>query len=110
MPKYEMYFKYKYDFDSKGNIVGKSSRNITDASRHEFERFVRISFDSVDDFHDKSAENRNATPNISIDALQTLYQLRKSIESNNYENGQLFSQWINYLDEMQNELLADWLE
>jgi len=56
VPKME-YFLYDYKFNSKGEIVGKKPRNITDSSRKEFDRFIRIAFEAVDDYQEK--ENRN---------------------------------------------------
>ena len=43
LPKYDC-FAYDYEFNESGQIVNKSSRKITDATRKEFDRFVRISF------------------------------------------------------------------
>ena len=50
-------FEYNYRFNALGQIIDQSDRNITDSTRKEFERFVRIAIESVYDYNDK--ENRN---------------------------------------------------
>lgn len=109
-PKYDLYFKYRYEFDENGNITAKTERNVTGSAKLEFERFVRISFESVDDFHEKSDQNRKGAHDISGFLLQSLIQLRNNIELNLFENARLLSEWNTYLDKMQDELLSDWLE
>ena len=55
-PKFD-YFQYEYTFDHLGRIQSKKLRNITDATRKEFDRFIRVAFDAVEDYHSK--DNRN---------------------------------------------------
>jgi Alw26I/Eco31I/Esp3I family type II restriction endonuclease len=55
-PKME-YFTHDYKFNNLGEIISKKPRNITDSTRKEFDRFVRIAFKAVDDYQEK--ENRN---------------------------------------------------
>lgn len=110
LPKYNLYFKYRYIFDEYGNIVSRTKRNLTDSAKHEFERFVRVSFDSVDDFHYKSNQNRKGKFNISDSLLQSLIQLRYNIENRVLTNDQLFYEWNIYVDKMQDELLSYYLQ
>lgn len=67
------YFKYNYEFDENGNIVNQTKRNITKAADGEIKRFIRISFESIDDFDEK--ENRNKKPNLSKDVEELLKEL-----------------------------------
>ena len=67
------YFKYNYEFDESGNIVNQTKRNITKAADGEIERFIRISFESIDDFDEK--ENRNKKPNLTKEVEELLKSL-----------------------------------
>jgi len=51
------YFKNDYQFNHLGQIISVNPRNITDATLKEFDRFVRIALDAVNNYHEK--ENRN---------------------------------------------------
>ena len=50
-------FEHDYKFNNLGEIIDKTPRNITDSTRKEFDRFVRIAFKAVEDYQEK--ENRN---------------------------------------------------
>lgn len=74
-PKY-VDFKFDYTFNELGQIISKTPRHETDASRKEFDRFVRVSFESVNEFHEKENRKTNIcfTPNqmISINMICNL--------------------------------------
>lgn len=53
-------FNYSYTFNENGEIKEKTMRNFTDASRDEFDRLVRVSFEAIADYNNK--ENRNIKP------------------------------------------------
>lgn len=108
-PKYEQYFKYRYEFNPDGSIKNKIIRNITASSKEEFARFKRISFESVDDFHLKTGENRKLNPDISKEGIQYLHELQNEIiKGTPYDL--ICEKWQVYLIAMQNELLSDWIE
>lgn len=46
-------FMYSYKFDSLGNVVTKTVRNITQRGQFEFERFFRIATTAVHEYNDK---------------------------------------------------------
>lgn len=104
-PKYEKYFKYKYTFDENGNILSKVERNVTDSSKDEFDRFMRVSLTSIDDFHKKSLENRRLKANLSTEVLDSLRQLQTNIQSKNFSSEHLIIEWNRYLCSIQKDLL-----
>lgn len=55
-PKFEC-FEHSYGFNEIGEIINQSPRRITDSTRKEVDRFIRIAFQAIEDFHEK--ENRN---------------------------------------------------
>ena len=67
------YYNYDYKFDENGEIIEQTKRNITKSADGEIERFIRISFESIDDFDEK--ENRNKKPNLSKEAEELLETL-----------------------------------
>lgn len=103
-PKYEDYFKYKYEFNPDCSIKNRLIRNITDSSKEEFARFKRISFESVDNFHLKSGDNRTSKPQLSEKAIECLSEIQNDI-FNGLSYDQIMKKWHVYLNVMQNELL-----
>ncbi|EHF1796699.1 hypothetical protein J0S08_002808, partial [Enterococcus faecalis] len=83
----------------------KKIRNITDSSKEEFARFKRISFESVDDFHLKSGDNRKGSPELSNESIQYLLELQNEI-INRTSYDIIMKKWQTYLIAMQNELLS----
>ncbi len=83
-PNYDN-FKYSYDFNEQGDIVSKKARHLTGRTENEFERYVRISFDSVSDYFDK--ENRNLKQDLSNSELRCLESLCSLIAEHDYERG-----------------------
>ena len=76
-PKFN-YFDYDYFFDNLGNIVLKKNRHKTDSSKDELNRYVRIAFESINDFNNK--ENRNIKNNLDEEDLVLLSDICKKIE------------------------------
>src|SRR5699024_345538 len=74
----QKYFNYEYKFDHNGNIIKTVGRNHTDASRKEYGRFVKISFDVVKDFKEKG--NRNIKASLPSDIQKSLILLINSIK------------------------------
>lgn len=79
------FFKYDYKFDENGNIRTKVERNITDSTRKEYQRLVKISFDSIEEYNDK--ENRiisvNTFPQKVVERMEELAESIKKEESFN---------------------------
>lgn len=78
-PNYK-YFAYSYQFNDKGEIIGKDKRHYTDRNQHETDRYKRIAIDSVYDYAEK--ENRNSTQDLNPSELQNLKLICNCIESN----------------------------
>jgi len=82
-PKFD-YFNYNYEFNELGEIVSRTKRNITDSTRKEIMRFIRISFESVDDYHTK--ENRNLKTILDINEYNIIEQIQKHIDKKDFNN------------------------
>lgn len=109
-PKYENFFIYRYTFNHDGTIKEKKKRNITVAAKEEFHRFVRISFESVYYFHEKSNENRNNKPSIFTDEVNMLKTIQNAILTQQYSNDDILNMWMKYIEYMQDELIRNWIE
>ena len=79
-PKYRD-FKFDYEFNDLGQIINKYPRHETDASHKEFDRFVRISFESVKKFHEK--ENRKTNIKFSSKQMVTVNLICEMINDDN---------------------------
>lgn len=72
------YFKYSYEFNSKGEIIKQKPRHYTDRNQHETNRYVRIAIDSVFEYSEK--DNRNNKPDLSVIETRLLSTLCNEIE------------------------------
>lgn len=77
-PNYK-YFAYSYQFNAKGEIIGKDDRHYTDRNQHETDRYKRIALNSVYDYAEK--DNRNSTQDLTSSELQNLKSICNCIES-----------------------------
>lgn len=91
-PKFDC-FNYDYTFDYYGNITSKKIRHKTDASKNEFNRYIRIAFESINDYNKK--ENRNVKNNLDKNDLKTLSDICEKINKN--ENKQTIINQIQHL-------------
>ena len=91
-PKFDC-FNYDYTFDYYGNITSKKVRHKTDASKNEFNRYIRIAFESINDYNKK--ENRNVKNNLDKNDLKTLSDICEKINKN--ENKQTIINQIQHL-------------
>lgn len=108
-PKYNTYFGYRYTFNEDGSIKSKSKRNFTKSSKNEFSRIIKKSFEAVYSYHDKSLDNRNNKPTLTLKEKNKLKSIRNSI----INNDNMYSstkKWEKYVHDMQNELISDWTE
>ena len=92
-PKYEN-FLYNYTFNKNGNILSKERRNFTNATKKEIERFKRISFESIYDFHNK--ENRQTAITFYTKFYEDMRRLSKNIQ-NFYSNNLKYSPCSSFL-------------
>lgn len=102
-PKQE-YFKYDYKFDEFGNIINKTFRNISDATKKEYSRFIRISFESVIDFAEK--ENRNIKSSFNTDITKNIDSLVYEI-NNCAPNKSIVNHFYEIVSDMQDNLLKE---
>lgn len=70
-------FKYSYEFGEDGIVTKVEERNITDSTKKEMGRFIRVAIQSVFDYNDK--ENRNTRVNLSQDELIELKKISEMI-------------------------------
>lgn len=82
-PKFDC-FNYNYSFNARGEIIFKYLRHKTDSSKNEFNRYVRIAFDSVKDYNEK--DNRNLKNSLDSDDLQQLLKICSLINQNKDNN------------------------
>ncbi|ODJ51996.1 hypothetical protein BFR38_03165 [Brochothrix thermosphacta] len=106
--KYNCYFKYRYEFNDNGTIKTQYIRNITESAKQEFNRFVRISFESVADFHLKSGTNRKISSDLSIDEINELKKIQKNILSNIKNKESSKKLWEEYIEKIQIKLIEKW--
>lgn len=71
-------FEYTYKFDDNGFIIDKQPRHITDATKKEWDRLIRIHFESLQDYHSKN--NRNIKFDIGEEGAKILSILEKEIK------------------------------
>ena len=101
LPKYEI-FKYDYEMDSNGDILSKKNRKIQDTTEHEFNRFIRVSFDSIYDFHEK--ENRNSSVEINFEIQDKLKLLLEYIY-NNPKNNSTYKMFLELMEFIQDYII-----
>lgn len=77
-PHFE-YFKYSYEFNSKGEIIAQKPRHYTERNQNETNRYVRIAIDSVFEYSEK--DNRHNKPYLSSSELAALNSLCTNIEN-----------------------------
>lgn len=85
LKKNYVYFQHSYEFDQFGNIIRTEPRHFTDRVANEWNRYVRIAFESVKDYNNK--DNRNQSPDLTRDEMNSLYMICRRINMrNNLEN------------------------
>lgn len=77
-PKFS-FFDYDYSFNANGEIIKKSPRHKTDASKGEIDRYVRIAFESINDYNSK--ENRSLKHSLDKEDLVQLDKICSLINS-----------------------------
>lgn len=77
-PHYD-YFKYSYEFNSKGEITSKKPRHYTERNQNETDRYVRIAIESVFEYGKK--DNRNNKPDLTLSEKIYLKKIHHNIEN-----------------------------
>ena len=95
-------FNYDYSFNANGEIIKKTLRHKTNSSKNEFDRYIRIAFDSVEEYNNK--ENRNLKNNLDNDDLECLNQICTLINKN-YNENKIKNKLIVLIDTIQNKLI-----
>lgn len=103
-PKKE-FFKYDYTFSESGNIIDKTLRNFTDSTAKEYDRFLRVSLDSITDFVEKK-ENRKIKVIIPKNVEVVLKQLQENILLN-FDNPLNKNLHLEIVREIQIKILHD---
>jgi Alw26I/Eco31I/Esp3I family type II restriction endonuclease len=101
-PHYED-FMFDYTFNELSEIVDKSERRFTERSKYEFDRYVRIAFQSVVEYHEK--ENRNFAHNLNISELDILRNITTTIAKNQFKDA--FLSLNKLMMEIQNRLIEN---
>ncbi|GHV00068.1 hypothetical protein FACS1894211_06620 [Clostridia bacterium] len=70
-------FAFDYTFDDDGEQCSKTARHITDATRKEWDRIIRVSFESLEDYHAK--DNRHIKTAIDGKTDDLMKKLSKDI-------------------------------
>ncbi len=100
-PKFDC-FNYNYTFDHYGNIISKKIRHKTDASKDEFNRYIRIAFESINDYNKK--ENRNVKNNLDKDDIKILSNICTMINQN-IDNAIIIKEIQNLMINIQKKLI-----
>lgn len=100
-PKFDD-FSYSYEFDAHGNQINKSLRHITDATKKEWDRILRISFEALDDYHNK--DNRNIKNAIN---QQAEIALNKLIDDITHDSPNSLNSFEELLEIQQQSLLKN---
>lgn len=95
-------FNYSYSFDSYGNIVSKTERHFTERSNNELERYKRIAFASLVDFHEK--ENRSMKNDLTSNEFSKLEELNKMI---NDKDDDAYHAFLDLIDDVQSRLITN---
>lgn len=102
-PKYEC-FKYDYEFNELGQIISKLPRNITDSTNKEFDRYVRVSLDSLKDYHEK--ENRKLNISLSKAEKEEINKICELILKKT-DNRIVFKELANFVGTLETRIIAE---
>ena len=95
------YFNYDYEFNNEGKIIKKSPRKLNDANKKEFDRLVKVSINSLNDFSQKS--NRKVKVQYSELVNTELENILELVKRQNYPRA--YKSFINMLETYQKNLL-----
>ncbi|WP_416176140.1 hypothetical protein [Clostridium sp.] len=95
------YFKYSYKFNEKGQIIKCTERKITDATRKEIDRFIRVAFEAVEDYHEKN--NRNLKSSLDKEDVELIKKIYDKINYEKFDEAFLILKEL--VENVQNKLL-----
>lgn len=87
----ESYFRYNYHFDPINGSYDKTPKKVSKQLTKEYERYIRVSFQSVDDYHNKN--NRHIKPILNKQEQQELESLCEKINTD-VSDSVIFSQFV----------------
>lgn len=102
-PKYEC-FKYDYEFNELGQIISMKDRNMTEATNKEFGRYVRVSLESLDDYHDK--ENRKLNNYLSDKEKKSIDRICELINKK-VDNKIVFNELKKFVGTLESKIIAE---
>ena len=102
-PKYEC-FKYDYEFNELGQIISMKDRNMTEATNKEFGRDVRVSLESLDDYHDK--ENRKLNNYLSDKEKKSIDRICELINKK-VDNKIVFNELKKFVGTLESKIIAE---
>lgn len=100
-PKF-YYFEFSYGFNELGEIINKSKRHKTKAAEQEQDRFIRIAFESVNDYYEK--ENRNVKVTLDNKDFRLLESICDDIK-NKVDYSSVNNKLIQLVNQMQDKLI-----
>lgn len=101
-PNYR-YFNYSYTFNEQGDIISQTPRHFTDRNLYETERYKRIAFESVYEYHEK--DNRNVKAKLTVDEERLLANLCNSVNTNSITTVQFKEQLNSLVESIQRRIL-----
>lgn len=101
-PKFK-YFEYSYKFNEYGEITLRKKRKANDLARKEIDRYIRIAFDSVEDFYSK--ENRKTETIFYESEKQKVKKLINEIESGNFDSADILLKKI--VEEIEERIILE---
>lgn len=87
----ESYFRYNYHFDPIDGSYDKTPKKVSKQLTKEYERYIRVSFQSVDDYHNKN--NRHIKLILNKQEQQELESLCEKINTD-VSDSVIFSQFV----------------
>ena len=96
--------KYDYEFNELGQIISMKDRNMTKATNKEFGRYVRVSLESLDDYHDK--ENRKLNNYLSDKEKKSIDRICELINKK-VDNKIVFNELKKFVGTLESKIIAE---
>ena len=79
-------FLFDYTWNDTGMITSRKIRKITDSTRKEKDRLLRVSLDSIDEYNSK--ENRHLSPDYALNETLMIKHMNSSIMDGHFNQAQ----------------------
>lgn len=99
------YFQYDYQCNDDGIIISQSQRNITDSTKKEASRFIKIAFKSINDYHNK--KNRKIKPKLSSENLYDINNIITILNDNITSNEAILNKLQVLMDTIQQAIIDE---